>query len=251
MRFANKVAVVTGGASGIGEACAVLLAAEGAAVVVADVDDHNGARVVAEITAGGGTASYLHVDVASADDVEAMVAHAVATYGGLHLAVNNAGLGHAPARLHEIPLETWDRLLAIDLRGVMLCMRAELAHFVEHGGGAIVNMASGTGLKASRGLAAYVAAKHGVVGLTRNGAIDYATDNIRVNAVAPGTILTPQMRSFPAEQQEIWARSIPMARTGETNEIAEAVAYLLSDVAGFVTGAVLEVDGGYMQASPA
>lgn len=219
--------------------------------MVADVDDDNGARVVTEITAKGGTASYLHVDVASADDVQAMVAHAVATYGGLHLAVNNAGLGHAPTRLHEIPLETWDRLLAIDLRGVMLCMRAELAHFVEQGGGSIVNMASGTGLKASRGLAAYVTAKHGVVGLTRNGAIDYATDNIRVNAVAPGTILTPQMSSFPAEQQAAWTRSIPMSRMGQPAEIAEAVAYLLSEAAGFVTGTVLEVDGGYMQASPA
>jgi NAD(P)-dependent dehydrogenase (short-subunit alcohol dehydrogenase family) len=130
-------------------------------------------------------------------------------------------------------------------------MREELAHFVAHGGGAIVNMASGTGLKASEGLSAYVAAKHAVVGLTRNGAIDYATRNIRVNAIAPGTILTPQMQSYPRQQQDKWASLIPMGHMGTPDDIAEAVAFLLSDNAAFITGTVMEVDGGYMQASRA
>ena len=173
----------------------------------------------------------------------------MSTHGGLHLAVNNAGLGHSPAPLHEIPLETYDRIFAVDIRGVLLCMREELAHFVAHGGGAIVNTASGTGLKAATGLSAYVAAKHAVVGLTRNGAIDYATQNIRVNAVAPGTILTPQMQSFPQSQQDTWAGLIPMGRMGTPDEIADAIAFLLSDKAAFITGTVLEVDGGFMQAS--
>jgi NAD(P)-dependent dehydrogenase (short-subunit alcohol dehydrogenase family) len=250
MTFSGKVALVTGAASGIGEACAKTLAAEGAAVVVADVDQANGERVVAEITAAGGSASFAATDVSSPEQVDALVAHAVNTYGGLHLAVNNAGFGHHPAPLHEIPLETWDRLIAVNLRGTMLCMRAELAHFVANGGGAIVNMASGTGLKASAGLAAYVLSKHGVVGLTRNGALDYADRDIRVNAVAPGTIGTPAMRSFPEEQQAIWTRAIPQNRMGTPEEIADAVAFLLSDKAQFITGIVLEVDGGYMQASP-
>lgn len=251
MLFTDKVALVTGAASGIGEATAKKLAAEGAAVVVADVDVDNGTRVATEVEAAGGTASFLRTDVSSEDDVRKLVHHTVATHGGLHLAVNNAGLGHAPAPLHEIPLETYDRIFSIDIRGVLLGMREELAHFVAHGGGAIVNMASGTGLKASAGLSAYVAAKHAVVGLTRNGAIDYATQNIRVNAVAPGTILTPQMQSYPQEQQDKWASLIPMGRVGTPEDIAEAVAFLLSESAAFITGTVMEVDGGYMQASSA
>ncbi len=251
MLFTDKVALVTGAASGIGEATAKKLAAEGAAVVIADVDVDNGTRVATEVEAAGGTASFLRTDVSSEDDVRKLVHHTVATHGGLHLAVNNAGLGHTPAPLHEIPLETYDRIFSIDIRGVLLGIREELAHFVAHGGGAIVNMASGTGLKASAGLSAYVAAKHAVVGLTRNGAIDYATQNIRVNAVAPGTILTPQMQSYPQEQQDKWASLIPMGRMGTPEDIAEAVAFLLSDSAAFITGTVMEVDGGYMQASSA
>jgi NAD(P)-dependent dehydrogenase (short-subunit alcohol dehydrogenase family) len=250
MLFEDKVALVTGGASGIGEACAKHIAAEGSAVVVADLDEHGGARVVAEIEAAGGRASFWKTDVSEQAQVDAVVAHAVSTYGGLHLAVNNAGIGHAPAPLHEVPLETFDRLTAINLRGALLCLRAELAHMVDHGGGSIVNMASGTGLKASAGLAAYVMTKHGLVGLTRNAALDYATKGIRVNAVAPGTIATPQMQTFPQEQQDAWARMIPMGRLGTPDEIAESTVFLLSDKASFTSGVVLEADGVYMQGSP-
>jgi NAD(P)-dependent dehydrogenase (short-subunit alcohol dehydrogenase family) len=250
MSFHEQVAVITGAASGIGEACAKALAAEAATVVVSDVDVPNGERVAAEIREAGGNSSFHAADISSAEQVEELFAHAVSEHGGLHLAVNNAGIAHAPAPLHEVPLEVWDRLLAINLRGTMLCMRAELAHYAEHGGGAIVNVASGTGLKAAAGLAAYVATKHGVVGLTRQGALDYATQGIRVNAVAPGTVRTPAMRAFPQEQQDVWSAVIPQGRMADPEEIADAVVFLLSAKAGFITGAVLEVDGGYMQSSP-
>ncbi|MCU1346078.1 MAG: 2,5-dichloro-2,5-cyclohexadiene,4-diol dehydrogenase, partial [Acidimicrobiia bacterium] len=162
MFFSDKVAVVTGAASGLGEACARKLAAEGAAVVVADVDVDNGTRVVAEITALGGRSSFVATDVTQPEAVAAMVRHAIDTHGGLDLAVNNAGLGHTPAPFHELALETFDGLLALNLRGVILCMREELAQFVDLGPGAIVNMASVSGEKGSAGMGAYVATKHAV-----------------------------------------------------------------------------------------
>jgi len=244
MLFDGKVAVVTGA-----EACAKKLASEGATVVVADINDSNGERVVAEIRATGAQSSFVQVDVSSADAVAAMVRHAVDTHGGLHLAVNDAGLGHSPTPFHEIPIDTFDHLLAVNVRGVILCMRQELAQFVLQGtGGAIVNMASVSGLKGSAGMGAYVATKHAVVGITRTAGIDYADRRIRVNAVAPGPIITPAMRGYPQEQQDKWVSTIPMGRMGTPEDIAEAVSFLLSDKAAFVTASIMEVDGGYLQA---
>jgi NAD(P)-dependent dehydrogenase (short-subunit alcohol dehydrogenase family) len=250
MDFTGKVALVTGAASGIGEACAKVLASHGAAVVVADIDVANGERVVGELRADGATASFWATDVADADHVEALMRHIIATHGGLHLAVNNAGIGCAPTLFHETPLETWDLLYGINLRGVMLCMRAELAHFVQHGGGAIVNTASGAGMKAAWGLAPYVMTKHGVIGLTRNAALEYADKGIRVNAVAPGPILTPAMRAFPQEQQDMWSAPVPMKRLGKPEEIGMSVAFLLSDDASYTNGLTMEIDGGYLQGPP-
>jgi NAD(P)-dependent dehydrogenase (short-subunit alcohol dehydrogenase family) len=262
MRFTGQVALVTGAASGIGEATAKKLAAQGAAAVVADIDTDNGERVATEIQAAGGTASFLRTDVSSEDDVRKLVHHAVSTHGGLHLAVNNAGLAHAPAPLHQIPLETYDRLFAIDIRGVLLCMREELAHFVAHGGGAIVNMASGTGLKASAGLSAYVAAKHAVVGLTRTLANEVGRYFIRVNNIQPTAVNTnmihhqgvynlffPDVEDPTAEQfnSAFQALNVIPVPYIEPRDVSDAVLWLASDESRYVTGVSLPVDAGFLQ----
>lgn len=248
MLLERKSALITGASSGIGEETAKRMAREGASVLVADVNDEGGRRVVDEITASGGTAAFLHVDVTDAGQVDAMVAEAVSLWGRLDLAVNNAGLAEQPGPMHELTPEAWSKTIGIDLTGAFLCMRAELKQFVAQGGGAIVNTASGAGLKATPGLTAYSAAKHGVVGLTRTAAIEYVKQNIRVNAVAPGTILTPAMKNFGDEQLKAWSELMPSGRLGSTDEVAAAIVWLLSDQASYTTGSILEVDGGYMQA---
>jgi NAD(P)-dependent dehydrogenase (short-subunit alcohol dehydrogenase family) len=248
MLLDGKNALITGAGSGIGETTAKRMAQEGARVLVVDVNDAGGQRVADEITEAGGTAAFLHGDVTKVDEVDAMVAFVVGTWGSLDLAVNNAGLAETPGKMHELSPEAWSRTIGIDLTGTFLCMRAELRQFVEQGGGVIVNTASGAGLKATPGLTAYSAAKHGVVGLTRTGAIDYIDKNIRINAVAPGTILTPAMQNFGEAQVRAWSELMPMKRLGTTDEVAAAIVWLLSDQSSYTTGSVLEVDGGYMQA---
>jgi NAD(P)-dependent dehydrogenase (short-subunit alcohol dehydrogenase family) len=248
MLLEGKTSLITGAGSGIGETTAKRMAAEGAKVLVVDVNDEGGQRVTDEITAAGGTALYLHGDVTKVDEVDAMVAFVVDTWGRLDLAVNNAGLAEKPGLMHELSPEAWARTIDIDLTGTFLCMRAELRQFVAQGGGVIVNTASGAGLKATPSLTAYSAAKHGVVGLTRTAAMDYVKSNIRVNAVAPGTILTPAMKGFGDEQLAVWSELMPSGRLGTTDEVAAGIVWLLSDQASYTTGSVLEIDGGYMQA---
>lgn len=247
MLFEGKVAIVTGGASGIGEATAWKLAREGASVIVADRDENGGGRVAAEISATGGTAVFQRIDISSVSDVEALIRRAVDGYGGLHLAVNNAGFGHPPARLHELEAGTWDALMDVNLRGTWLCLRAELAHMVEAGGGAIVNTASVAGLKGVSGLSAYSTSKHAVIGLTRNAAIDYVTDGIRVNAVAPGTVATPLMLGQPKEVVDAFTALMPAGRLAEPDEVANVIAWLLSDQASYVSGEVVVIDHAAMQ----
>ncbi|WP_109526617.1 MULTISPECIES: SDR family NAD(P)-dependent oxidoreductase [Nocardia] len=247
MLLKEKVAIVTGAGSGIGAATAKKLAAEGAKVVVADVADDGGRRVVDEIVETGGIATFQHADIANESEVDALVARAVDEYGTLDLAVNNAGFSHPPMRLHEVSTETWDALMSVNLRGTWLCMRAELRHLLEHGGGAIVNMASGAGLKAAATQGVYSASKHGIVGLTRTAAIEYVTDGIRINAVAPGVVATPGIMSLPADVQAAFAALMPSGRMAEPAEIADVVAWLLSDRSTYVSGDTIEVDLAYLQ----
>jgi NAD(P)-dependent dehydrogenase (short-subunit alcohol dehydrogenase family) len=246
MSLAGKGVVVTGAASGIGRATAGHLATLGARVVVSDVDTDGGAAVVEEIRSAGGTAEFVACDVSDEDSVDHLVARSVAVLGGLDLAVNNAGIGHEPGDLHELSVADWDMVMSVDLRGTFLCMRAELKVMTEAGHGGIVNMASNAGVKNAPGMAAYTAAKHGVVGLTKNAALRYARRNIRINAVCPGTIATPGIAAFPHDMQRQWGEMIPMGRIGTPEEVARSVAFLLSDESSFLTGVPLLVDGGLM-----
>ena len=247
----GKVALVTGGASGIGRATALALAREGAKLIIADINDDGGQQTVHMIAEQGGDATFVQVDVTQAREVEAMISTTVETYGRLDCAHNNAGIGSRPrVLLHELPEESWDRVLSINLKGVWLCMKYEIIQMRKQGGGAIVNTASIMGLVGSWSRSgAYNASKHGVVGLTKTAALEYATSGIRVNAGCPGYIRTPlieeALTSNPEMEAEIVARH-PIGRMGHPEEIAEAVVWLCSDAASFVTGHTMTVDGGYV-----
>ena len=245
----DKVALVTGGASGIGRASALALAHEGATVMVADRDHAGCEETVALITAAGGTAATHAVDVASEEAVERLIADTVATFGRLDLAFNNAGIGGEMGKTAAYPTDDWHRVLAVNLTGVWFCMKYEIRHMLAQGGGAIVNTASIAGLIGMAGAPAYVAAKHGVVGLTKNAALEYARNNIRVNAVCPGGVRTHMTEAADLELPGFLAKLAkqePMGRIAEPEEIASAVVWLLSDGASFMTGHALAVDGGYV-----
>jgi hypothetical protein len=242
--FTGKVAIVTGAASGIGEATAKLLASQGLSVVVADVTDDAGEQVAKDIAAGGGSASFLHLDVSSGQDVTRMVPFAVAEFGGLDYAVNNAGVGHRPARLHEIDDAEWDRVIGIDLKGTWYCLKAEITHMIAHGGGAIVNTASVAGLMPEHGVGAYAVAKHGIIGMIRQAALDTIRDNIRVNGVAPGLIETPSVRALDEATRAKYAAQVPTGKLGQPEDIAYTISWLLSDEARYVTGMTHLTDGG-------
>jgi NAD(P)-dependent dehydrogenase (short-subunit alcohol dehydrogenase family) len=250
----RKIALVTGGASGIGRATALAMAREGARIAVADRSEDDAAATVALINAAGGQAIAIGGDVASETDVAAMVARTVSAFGRLDCAFNNAGVAPAAVgpggqRSHELSRESFDRMLAINLTGVFLCIKYEVAQMLaQGGGGAIVNTASIAGLVGLRTSSHYVAAKHGVVGLTKTAAMEYATDGIRVNCVNPGYITTPMTKeTVEARGAEILAK-VPMGRMGVPEEIAEAVVWMCSERASFMTGAAQVVDGGYYAA---
>lgn len=243
----NKVAIVTGGGSGIGEACTKLLARRGASVLVSDVELAAAERVAGEIESAGGRAAADRTDVADPEQVEAMVATAVERFGGLDIGVNNAGIGGPTAPTGEYPLDGWRTVMSVNLEGVFYCTRAEIGPMRQRGGGSIVNMASILGAVGFANSVAYVAAKHGVVGLTQNAAIEYATDNIRVNAVGPGFIRTPLLdANLDEETLKGIAALHPIGRLGTSEEVAELVAWLASDASSFVTGSYYPVDGGYL-----
>lgn len=243
--MAGKAGVVTGAASGIGRACAVRFAAEGAAVLVSDLESaREGAEAtVAEIRAGAGEAEFVPCDVASAGDHERLVGHAVSRYGRLDFAHNNAGIG-VHRLLHETSDEDFDRVIAVNLRGTFLGMKHQIRQMLSQGSGAIVNTSSNAGLRAVTMLSAYAASKHGILGLTKNAAVEYAEYGIRVNAVCPGAIMTPLMSSQPPERQREILAPQAMTRFGEPAEVAAAVVWLCSAEASFVTGVALPVDAG-------
>jgi NAD(P)-dependent dehydrogenase (short-subunit alcohol dehydrogenase family) len=245
----GKVAIVTGASTGIGRAAVLALAAEGAAVVVADIDDARGEQVASEINDKGGTALFVRTDVADDASVAAMVSETVARFGGLDVAVNNAGIEGTPAPTSECTPENWQRTLAVNLSGTWSCMRHEIPRMLERGGGSIVNMSSVAGLVGFATIPAYVASKHGVVGLTKTAALEYAEQGIRVNAVCPGVIDTEMVERFTGGQPDAEAAMLatePVGRLGRPEEIADAVVWLASDRSSFVTGQAIAVDGGFV-----
>ena len=250
----GKVALITGGASGIGRATALTFAREGAKLVIADMHDEGGDQTVHLITENGGAAIFVQTDVTQATAVEALISKAVETYGRLDCAHNNAGIsgtgivGAQRALTAEYPEERWHQVLAVNLTGVWLCMKYEIAQMLTQASGAIVNTASVAGLVGLPYASAYVASKHGVVGLTKTAALEYAQRGIRVNCVCPGYIQTPMTATAtqdPARRALIIA-SEPVGRMGHPEEVAETVVWLCSNAASFVTGHALTVDGGYM-----
>jgi NAD(P)-dependent dehydrogenase (short-subunit alcohol dehydrogenase family) len=246
-RVNGKIALVTGGGSGIGRATALVFAREGAKIVIADVVVSGGEETVRLIKAAGGEAVFVKADVSKAADVEALIKQTVDTYGRLDCAFNNAGIEGDMASTVDCTEENWDRTVAIDLKGVWLCLKYEIPQMLKQGGGAIVNTASVAGLVGFSGLPAYVAAKHGVNGLTKTAALEYAKAGIRVNAVCPGVIKTPMVdRLFSSQPHagEAIAALEPVGRLGKPEEIGEAVVWLCSDAASFVTGLPMAVDGG-------
>jgi NAD(P)-dependent dehydrogenase (short-subunit alcohol dehydrogenase family) len=246
---AGKTILVTGGASGIGLATALLLAKEGANVVIADLQDEAGASALAEIIGTGAKAEYHHVDVTQYDQVKALVEGIVHRYGRLDGAFNNAGIEGPGAKISKMKLEDWDKVVAVDLTSVFICIKVEIEQMLQQKhGGAIVNTSSIAGLIALQGSSGYNASKHGVVGLTKTAAVEYATKNIRVNAVCPGFIETPMWERTTTgndRHKDALKSMVAVGRVAGAVELAQASVWLLSDRSSYVTGVALPVDGGY------
>ena len=244
-RFTDKVVFITGAASGIGRASALAFAAEGARVAVLDRSADALEAVQTSLAGAGTDVVAIQCDVSAPEEVEAAIKRVVDRFGRLDIAFNNAGVENKAARAHEIDLAEWDRILNINLRGTFVCMKHELAQMVKQGSGVVVNTSSGAGIRGVAGGAAYAASKHAIIGLTRSAALDYARQNIRVNAVLPGNIETPMMDRFTGGDIQKAIDLEPVGRLGRPEEIAEAVLWMASDFGGFVTGAATVIDGGW------
>ncbi len=246
-QFSGKVALVTGGASGLGRVSAIALAREGAKVLVSDVAVSEGEATAKMITDAGGQATFVKADVTKSSEVEAMVRAAIETFGRLDFAMNNAGIDGVRARTADYPEDVWHQVINLNLTGVFLCLKFELSVMVQQGSGVIVNMSSVAGVTGFPGHAAYTASKHGVIGLTKTAAIDYAKAGIRVNAICPAYTRTPMLNRMLEQKPDLEAKLIsrvPLRRLGTAEEIAQAAIYLFSDAAAFITGHSLVMDGG-------
>ncbi|HLY31960.1 MAG TPA: SDR family oxidoreductase, partial [Ktedonobacterales bacterium] len=244
---AGKVAIIVGASQGIGAVVARAFAAAGASTVLAARNESALNALAAEIGSGGGQAMAIPADVSDPGSVERLVAQTIEAFGRLDAAFNNAGANHPPTPLADISVEEFDRIVAVNLRGVFLAMKYEVAAMLAHPtghGGAIVNMSSTAGLSGVPRVAAYTASKHGVIGLTQTAALDYATQNIRINAIAPGTIASDRLAALPEETRQRIASTIPMRRLGQPAEVGALVTWLCSDQASFITGATITIDGG-------
>lgn len=245
--FEGKVAIVTGGSFGIGKATAILFAKKGAKVVIADyVEDDETLNTILE---NKGEAIFVKCDVSKTEDVKALIDKTISRYGRIDIAFNNAGIEGATAPTQDCTEENWERTVNVNLKGVWLCMKYQIPHMLKQGKGAIVNNASIAGLVGFAGIPAYVASKHGVLGLTKNAALENAKSGVRVNAVCPGVIKTPMIDRFTGQDKTVekqFEDMEPVGRMGEPEEVATAVAYLCSDEASFITGITMPVDGGWV-----
>lgn len=244
----GKIAIITGSASGIGKETALLFAKEGPKITVSDINEEAGKKVAEEINANGGEAIFVQADTASLEDNKNLVEKTIEAFGALHIAVNNAGVGSAFEKLADVEPSDWQRVININLSGVFYGMKYQIPEMIKAKGGSIINMASILGQVGFQGVAAYVTSKHGLVGLTKAGALDHATDNIRINAVGPGFIYTGLVNEETMGKETITEleKKHAMNRLGEATEVAELCLFLASDKASFITGSYYPIDGGYL-----
>jgi NAD(P)-dependent dehydrogenase (short-subunit alcohol dehydrogenase family) len=244
--FENKVVIITGASSGIGRATAISFAQQGAKVVVSDVQEQAGQQTVTEIQKQRGEAIFVKCDVSKEEEVKNLIDKTLEKYGKLDCAYNNAGVEGSPCSTVECSTENWDKTININLKGVWLCMKYEIPAMLKNGKGSIVNCSSIAGLVGLELIPAYVASKHGVIGLTETAALEFARQNIRVNAVCPGAIHTPMLDRFTHGDEEQMAQQDPMGRVGTPEEIADGVLWLCSDKASYITGQSIAIDGGWV-----